>query len=117
MEISGIYDLAHGAGLAVIFPAWMKYVYKKDMERFARFAVRVWNQEPDFYNIEKTALEGIKRLEDFYKEIGLPVTLKGANIPYDRLEEMAKKCTESGPVGNFIRLDKDDVLKILTIAK
>jgi alcohol dehydrogenase YqhD (iron-dependent ADH family) len=116
-EISGIYDLAHGAGLAIIFPAWMRYVYKKDMERFAQFAVRVWDQEPDFYNIEKTALAGISRLEDFYREIGLPVTLKEADIPYDRLEEMAAKCTESGPVGNFVKLGKDDVLKILTMAK
>ncbi len=117
MEISGIYDLAHGAGLAVILPAWMKYVYKKDVERFAQFAVRVWDQEPDFYHLEKTALQGISRLKDFYKGIGLPVTLGEANIPYDRLEEMAKKCTESGPVGNFVKLDEDSVLKILMMAK
>jgi alcohol dehydrogenase YqhD (iron-dependent ADH family) len=117
MEISGIYDLAHGAGLAVILPAWMKYVYKKDVERFAQFAVRVWDQEPDFYHLEKTALLGISRLKDFYKGIGLPVTLKEANIPYDRLEEMAKKCTESGPVGNLVKLDEDSVLKILVMSK
>ncbi|MDY0027702.1 MAG: iron-containing alcohol dehydrogenase [Candidatus Humimicrobiaceae bacterium] len=117
MEISGLYDLAHGAGLAIIFPAWMKYVYKNDIERFARFAVRVWDVEPDFYDIEKVALEGIKKLENFFREIGLPVTLKEANIPYDRFDEMARKCTEMGPVGNFIKLNKDDVLKILEISK
>lgn len=117
MEISGIYDLAHGAGLAVIFPAWMKYVYKKDIERFAQFATRVWNVEPDFNYMEKTALAGIKRMENFFKEIGLPVTLKEANIPYDRLEEMAGKCTEMGPVGNFVELGKNEVLKILEMAK
>ncbi len=117
MEISGIYDLAHGAGLAVIFPAWMKYVYKRDVERFARFAVRVWNREPDFCDIDKVALSGIESLESFYKQIGLPVTLKEANIPYDRLEEMARKCTQWGPVGSFARLEADDVLKILMMAK
>jgi len=117
MEISGIYDLAHGAGLAIIFPAWMKYVYEKDLQRFAQFATRVWDVEPDFNDIKKTALAGIERLKNFYKEIGLPVTLKEANIPYDRLEEMARKCTENGPVGNFVKLDTDDVLKILEIAK
>ncbi len=117
MEISGIYDLAHGAGLAVIFPAWMKYVYKNDIERFAQFAVRVWNVEPDFNDMEKAALAGIKRMEDFFRETGLPVTLKEASIPYDRLEEMAEKCTEMGPVGNFVELGKDEVLKILEIAK
>ena len=117
MEISGIYDLAHGAGLAIIFPAWMKYVYEKDLQRFAQFATRVWDVEPDFNDIKKTALAGIERLKNFYKEIGLPVTLKEANIPYDRLEEMARKCTENGPVGNFVKLDTNDVLKILEIAK
>ena len=116
-ELSGIYDIAHGAGLSIIFPAWMKYVYKQDVERFAQFAVRVWNEEPDFNDIEKVALAGIKRLEDFYKRIELPGTLKEANVPYDRLEEMARKCTERGPVGNFVRLDKSDVLEILKLAR
>ncbi|MBL7124182.1 MAG: iron-containing alcohol dehydrogenase, partial [Actinobacteria bacterium] len=116
-ELSGIYDIAHGAGLSIIFPAWMKYVYKQDVERFAQFAVRVWNVEADFKNVEKVALEGIKRLEEFYKKIGLPITLKEANIPYDRLEEMAEKCTEGGPRGNFVRLDKNDVLEILKLAR
>lgn len=116
-ELSGIYDIAHGAGLSIISLAWMKYVYKRDVERFAQFAVRVWDLEPDFFNIEKTAIAGINRLEDFYREIDLPVTLKEADIPYDRLEEMAAKCTESGPVGNFVKLEKDDVLNILKMAK
>jgi len=116
-ELSGIYDIPHGAGLAVVFPAWMKYVYKQDLKRFAQFAVRVWNEEPDFNDIGKVALAGIKRLEDFYKRIELPGTLKEANVPYDRLEEMARKCTERGPVGNFVRLNKDDVLEILKLAR
>jgi len=116
-ELSGIYDIPHGAGLAVVFPAWMKYVYKQDVERFAQFAVRVWNMEADFNDIEKVALTGIRRLEDFYKRIGLPITLKEANVPYDRLEEMARKCTERGPTGNFVKLNKDDVLEILMLAR
>ena len=116
-ELSGIYDIAHGAGLSIISLAWMKYVYKRDVERFAQFAVRVWDLEPDFFNIEKTAIAGINRLEDFYREIDLPVTLKEADIPYDRLEEIAAKCTESGLVGNFVKLEKDDVLTILKMAK
>lgn len=116
-ELSGIYDIAHGAALSIVFPAWMKYVYKEDPERFAQFASRVWDVEPDFRDIGKTVLEGIKRLEGFYKRIGLPTTLRGANIPCDRLEEMAEKCTERGPRGNFVPLKKDDVLEILKLAK
>jgi len=111
-ELSGIYDVAHGAGLAVIFPAWMNYVYKHDLERFAQFAVRVWDVDPDFKDLEWTAKQGIKKLKDFFSEIGMPVTLKELGVPEDRLEEMAEKATENGPQGNFVKLDKEDVLNI-----
>jgi alcohol dehydrogenase len=115
-EISAIYDIAHGAGLAIVFPAWMKYVYKQDVNRFVQFAVRVWGVEPDFKDIEKTALEGIERMKDFFRDIGLPVSLTDAEIPEDRLEEMAQKGTEDGPLGNFVKLEKEDVLDILKLA-
>ncbi len=64
-EISAIYDIAHGAGLSIIFPAWMQYVYKHDINRFAQFAVRVFGAETYFGDEERTALEGIKRLKNF----------------------------------------------------
>ena len=60
-EISGIYDIAHGAGLAIVFPAWMTYVHKEDIPRFAQYANRVWNVDINVFNMEETALEGIKR--------------------------------------------------------
>ena len=60
-ELSAFYDCAHGAGLAVISPAWMKYVYKQDVMRFAQFAVRAWGCSMDFANPERTALKGIAR--------------------------------------------------------
>jgi len=118
-ELSGIYDVAHGAGLAVVFPAWMKYVYKHDINRFAQFAVRVWNVENSFFTPEKTAIEGIKRLENFFKSIGLPVNLKELGVTNDRLEEMASKATKSdtSTVGNFIKLGKNDVYTILKLAE
>lgn len=116
-ELSGIYDVPHGAGLAAVFPAWMKYVYKRNINRFAQFAVRVWNVEPDFTSLEKTALAGIERLKEYFRSIGLPVTLKELGIPEDRLEEMAAKCTERGPVGNFVKLEKEDVLNIYRLAR
>lgn len=118
-ELSGIYDVAHGAGLAVVFPAWMKYVYKNNIDRFVQFAVRVWNVEQYFDDPERTALEGIQRLESFFKSIGLPVTLKELNIPDDRLEEMAEKCRKGsdGTTGNFVKLNKEDILNILKLAR
>lgn len=116
-EISGIYDVPHGAGLAVIFPAWMQYVYQTDVNRFARFAVRVWAVEMDFAHPEKTALAGIERLKTFFRSLGLPVTLTELKVGTDRLEEMAAKCTARGPVGNFVKLDKEDVLAIYQLAQ
>jgi alcohol dehydrogenase YqhD (iron-dependent ADH family) len=115
-EISGIYDVPHGAGLAVVFPAWMKYVYQEDVGVFARYAVRVWDVEADFGDPEQTALAGIERLKDFFRRIGLPVTLAELKVGTDRLEEMAAKCTERGPVGNFKKLDKKDVYEVYRLA-
>lgn len=111
-ELSGIYDVAHGAGLAVIFPAWMNYVYQHDLERFAQFAVRVWDVDPDFKDLEWTAFQGIKKLKEFFQSIGMPLSLAELDIPKTRLEEMAKKATENGPLGNFVKLDTNDILNI-----
>jgi alcohol dehydrogenase YqhD (iron-dependent ADH family) len=116
-ELSGIYDIAHGAGLAIIFPAWMKYVYKHDLNRFVQFANRVWDVEIDVNNLEKTALVGIKKIEQFFSSIGMPVTLTEVEIGEEHFQEMAKKGTESGPLGNFIKLDEQDVYQIYQLAK
>jgi len=115
-EISGIYDVAHGAGLAVVFPSWMKHVYRNDVNRFARFAVRVWGVEPRFDWPERTALEGIARTKAFFRDIGLPTSFAELNVPGDRIEEMAKKATEKGPLGNFVKLGKNDVVSIYNLA-
>ncbi|HBF38530.1 MAG TPA: NADH-dependent alcohol dehydrogenase, partial [Firmicutes bacterium] len=117
-ELSAIYDVAHGAGLAVIFPAWMKYTLHRNLERFIQFAVRVWDVEYDFENPEWTALEGIHRLENFYRQIGMPITLQELNIPDDRLEEMAKKSIKpwASFVGAVSKFNRDDVLAVLKLA-
>ena len=117
-ELSGIYDIPHGAGLAIVFPAWMKYVYQHDVARFAQWATRVWGVEADFTHPEKTALQGIHCLEAFYKSCGLAVTLNEVFIGKDRLEEMAYKATAMGSksIGNFVKLDKAAVHDILKLA-
>ena len=74
-ELSGLYDCTHGAGLAVIMPAWMTYVYKHDVMHFAQWAVRVWNCKMDFTNPEKTALDGIQAFKNFLKSIVWPSNL------------------------------------------
>ncbi len=116
-ELSGIYDVAHGAGLAVTFPAWMKHVYKNDVGRFARFAVNVWGVEPRFDWPERTALEGIGRTKSFFRDIGLPTSLPELGVKDDRFEEMAKKATAAGPLGNFMKLGAKDVVSIYQLAR
>lgn len=111
---SALYDLTHGAALSIIFPAWMRYVYKSDVKRFAQFAVRVWDVESDFGDMEKTALKGIERMEDFIRKIGLPLTFTDAGIPYSRFEEMALRATggDSFKLGTFYPLTSRDILDI-----
>jgi len=115
-ELSAIYDVAHGAGLSVIFPAWMRYLYRREVQRFAQFAVRVFGLPMDFEYPQATALAGIRRLESFFRGLGLPVTLEELGVPTDRLEEMARKCTERGPIGNFAKLGEKDVLAVYRLA-
>ena len=117
-EISGIYDVAHGAGLAVVFPAWMKHTLSRDVARFAQWAARVWNVDMDFWNPEATAREGIRRLEAWYHTLGLGTKLSDLGVGTDRLDEMAKKCTDGDKrtVGNFVKLDTAAVRKIFALA-
>ncbi len=113
-ELSAFYDVAHGAGLAVIFPVWMKYVYKHDTKRFVQFAKNVFGIKEG--TDEQIALKGIESTKDFFKEIGLPTTLKELDIDDKNLEEMAKKCVGEDSIGNFLKLNKNDVLKIYKLA-
>lgn len=117
-EISAIYDVAHGAGLAVIFPAWMKYVYRHDVGRFVQFASRVFNVDTDYANPENTALDGIMNLEKFFMSIGLPVRLSEMGIDGSRITEMSEKSTQKDKftVGNFVKLKTSDVEEIYKIA-
>lgn len=118
-EISGIYDVAHGAGLAVVFPAWMKYVLDHDVQRFAQMSVRVWNKELSVWDLRETALQGIAELERFFETMGLPTRLSGLGIVDDRLEEMADKATngDTTTLGHFVPMDKKAVRAILELAK
>jgi alcohol dehydrogenase YqhD (iron-dependent ADH family) len=117
-ELSASYDIAHGAGLAVIFPAWMKYFYKKDLARFAQLASRVWGIEHDFFEIERTALAGIARLESYWASLGLAVRLSGLGIGAEKIPEMADKVSAKGTksVGNFAKVGKAEAEAIYRLA-
>lgn len=117
-EISAIYDIAHGAGLAIVIPAWMKYTFKTNISRFVQYAQRVWKVDFPMENEERIALEGIRRTENFFRTLGMPVSLREAGIDDGSvLDQMAEKCTSNGPVGNLKRLYQADVRNILEKAR
>lgn len=110
--LSGEYDhIAHGAGLAVLFPAWGRFIYKHNIPRFAQFARRVWeiNEESD----EKAALMGIEAMADFFKSIKMPLTLREFNIP-ESSERLSDLCTfgKQRTVKSYIDLDYDKIKEI-----
>ncbi|MCR4798733.1 MAG: iron-containing alcohol dehydrogenase [Lachnospiraceae bacterium] len=115
-ELSALYDCAHGAGLAVTMPAVFKYVYKHDVMRFAKLAVRVWGCQMDFDDPESTALAGIAALENFLKSIGMPISFdelgaKEEDIP-KLVETLCRGNGRQGSISGFVTLNEDDCTKI-----
>ncbi len=115
-ELSALYDCAHGAGLAVTMPAVFKYVYEHDVMRFAKLAVRVWGCQMDYDDPERTALEGIRQLENFLKSIGMPLTFaelgaKEEDIP-KLVEALCYGDGRDGSISGFVKLDAEDCTNI-----
>ncbi len=117
-ELSALYDVAHGAGLAVVFPAWMRYNLDHDVNRFAQFAVNVYGVEMNFSNPRETALRGIERHEAFLKSIGMPITLQELGAKTEDIPYLAKnvKRGPDGKTGQFVKLDAGQIEEILKIA-
>lgn len=115
-ELSAWYDCAHGAGLAVISPAWMKYVYKHNLNRFVQFAVRVWGCEMDFENPERTALAGIAKWEAFLTSIGMPITFAQLGAKEEDIPDMVKHLSLRGGIGGFVRIYDEEAEAIFRLA-
>ena len=95
-ELSGMFDVTHGAGLAAIWPSWARYVMHENLSRFVRFAVNVMDVPNDFTDPEGTALRGIEAMERFYNAIGMPKNIKellGREITDEEIREMTRKCS------------------------
>ena len=115
-ELSAFYDCAHGAGLAVVMPAWMEYVCDHDMLRFARFAVNVFGCEMDFAQPENTVREGIARLRSFFRSIGMPTTLQEVGGKAEDIPAMAAHRAEKPggfPFGGFVKIGPQEMQAIL----
>jgi alcohol dehydrogenase YqhD (iron-dependent ADH family) len=116
-ELSALYGVAHGAGLAVMFPAWMKYVYRSGIDRFVQFATRVWGIEP-LADRETVALAGIRALKDFFSSLGLPVNfeqLGAKTADIDRLIETLR-INQGESFGGFRKLNMKDAQAIYRLA-
>ena len=117
-ELSAFYDCAHGAGLAVVMPAWMEYVMDHDVMRFARFAVNVFGCEMDFAHPENTAKEGIARLRSFFRALGMPTTLAEIGGREEDIPAMVSHRAEKPggfPFGGFVKIGPEEMEAILRL--
>lgn len=116
-ELSALYDLTHGAAVSIMLYAWMKYVYRHDIPRFARYAVHVFGVDAANCTPEETALKGIEKTADFLRSLGMPLKLSDVKIDDSRLEEMATKAlAHRETVGYFVPLAKEQILEVYRIA-
>jgi alcohol dehydrogenase YqhD (iron-dependent ADH family) len=113
-SISAFYDVAHGAGLAVMFPAWMKYVYKDNPSKFAQLAENVFGIK-EGTELEKAA-KGIEKISQFFKAIGAPTTLNDFGITADEIEKLTENASIRLPLGRRKKLMKDDIREIYRLA-
>lgn len=120
-ELGGMFDVAHGAGLAAVWGSWARYVYQEDVSRFVQFAVNVMGCTNDFTHPEKTAVAGIEALEDYFRNIGMPVSLRelGIEATEEQIRELAYKCSyrDTRTIGGFKKLDKEDMETIYLMAR
>lgn len=112
-ELSALYDVTHGAGLAVIAPLWMRYVLKLNPHKLVQFATRVWDIPMQEDNPEKTALKGIEAFEKFLRDIGMPSCFEEIGAREEDIEQMADKLMNGRKTeGNYVRLTRKDVIEI-----
>lgn len=116
-ELSGLYDCAHGAGLAVIMPAWMEYVMNHNVMRFAQMATRLWGIPMNFENPEVTAKAGICAFRRFLHDIGMPINFEELGAKEEDIPVLVEKLgIGNGKRGGFVELDAKAVTEIYTIA-
>ena len=121
-ELSAMFDVTHGAGLAAIWGSWARYVLPGNEARFARFAVNVMGIDNDFTDIRRTAEKGIEATEQFFAQLGMPVSISqllGREITDEEISEMARRASHDGEItlGNIKVLHRADMEAIYKMAK
>ncbi len=117
-EISAIYDVPHGAGLAVIVPAWLKFCARHNPDKIWKFAINVMSVDPSGHDTDEIIAEGISRLEDFYHDLGLTTSLRELIGQEPDIETMVCSLERNmGPtLGNYVTLSMDDCREIYRMA-
>lgn len=119
-EISGLFDhVSHGAGLAVVFPAWARYVYRCDVRKFAQLATRVFGVDYDFDHPEETARRGIDAMTAYFKSLGMPTTMHELGIGLESFDTMAEKCVSGAgkPLPSYLPLGREEIVEIFRLAQ
>ncbi len=112
-ELSALYDVAHGAGLAVVMPNWMEYVMDHDINRFCQFATRVFHLDMDFANPRNTAMAGINAFRRWLRSIGMPLTFAELGAKAEDIPKLVETFgIGDGETGGFVHLNKDDITNI-----
>ncbi|MGI6787068.1 MAG: iron-containing alcohol dehydrogenase [Acholeplasmataceae bacterium] len=113
-ELSALYDVSHGAGLAVVFPNYMLYTLDHDVNRYYRLAVNVFGIEPSETEKREVAIKGIRRLQQFYQEIGMPLTFQELGAKAEDIPRLVKQLeiNKGLTFGNFVKLTMEDAAKI-----
>lgn len=120
-ELSGMFDVAHGAGLAAVWGSWARYVCQENVSRFVQFAVNVMGVPNEFAYPERTALAGIEAVEAYFRSIGLPASIHemGIELTEGQITELAYRCTFRGKrtIGKFKVLGQQDMEAIYRMAR
>ncbi|MGE7169620.1 iron-containing alcohol dehydrogenase [Bacillus altitudinis] len=114
--VSAVYDIPHAGGLAILFPNWMRHTLDHNVERFKNLMLNMFDIETEGKSDRDIALEGIDKLSAFWTSIGAPSRLADYDIGEDQLDkiaDIAAKEMEYGGFGNFMKLNRDDILAIL----
>ena len=120
-ELSGMFGVTHGAGLAAIWSSWARYVMDKHLNRFVQFAVNVMGVLQDFTDPRRTALRGIEAMEHFFMEIGMPICiddLLDRQLTDEEIDQLVEKCSRGGKmnIGAMEVLTPDDMREIYKLA-
>lgn len=115
-ELSAQYNITHGEGMAVVFPAWTKYMAERKPWRPALLATRVYGADSFLYDEKKRAYILVEELTRFFRKLSLRTTLTELGIDDKDFAVMAKRATRNGPVGHYLPLTAEAIEDILRLA-